>query len=244
MLYMSIIVDLNTMTINCNSNSSVIEKSYKTLGSNVQEGYSPSLTGLCPHKELSPSDHSGCLVYSWITPPFKLSEHSIRLTSARSSTEDIYPYAVTFTFNSESMQTKSHSQQWSIFTGLFDKWKSLFLKRMNSLCDTRYIECYEIYPELTKSDTIHAHGLLYFNSNYYSAVSKIMTKTWVDKTKMYGNRMIAQKKANNRGNYDYAFDHCNNVISWRKYITKEHSQYTGTPCLMIVEDTMDFQYNE
>jgi len=178
-----------------------------------------------------------------VEPVFHPRENSIRLNAVVSDLQDCYPWALTFTFNAEVMKDKSPFIQWEIFKITFDKWKSLFLKRMNALCNTRYIISYEIYPELTKCGIIHAHALLYYNSNYAN-IRTIMAKTWVDKAKQYGVRLSAMKKKDPSGAFNYAFDKCNNVTSWRKYITKEHPQYADRPALLISPREIDITFLE
>jgi len=168
-------------------------------------------------------------------------KNCLRLEKEISDLQDCYAYALTFTFNSEHMKDKSPFTQWELFKETFDKWKSLFLKRMGALCNSRYIISYEIYPELTKSGIIHAHALLYYNSNYQN-IRTIMSKCWVDKAKKYGVKMSAMKKKTASG-YDYAFDKCNNVDSWRKYITKEHSRYADKPALQVIPKEIPLEYN-
>ena len=170
-------------------------------------------------------------------------ENCLRLSAVVSDLQDCYPWALTFTFNAEVMKSKSPFTQWEIFKDTFVKWKILFIKRMNALCNTRYIISYEIYPELTKSGIIHAHALLYYNSNYAN-IRTIMAKTWVDKAKQYGVRLSSMKKKDPSGAYNYAFDKCNNVQSWRKYITKEHPEYADNPAIIIRPREIDIEYLE
>lgn len=162
-------------------------------------------------------------------------DHVIRFENARHSDilKDCHPFALTFTFNAEFMRNKSPLEQWGIFEKKFEEWKALFLRRAVALQNDRYFIAYEVYPELTKNNTLHAHGLFYYNSGYPN-IANIMAKAWVDKTrKDCGTSLTAMKKKTPKG-YDYAFAKCNNVESWRKYITKEHPEYLGKPCLTIL----------
>lgn len=149
-----------------------------------------------------------------------------------------YPYALTFTFNATYMKDKPPLEQWELFETKFYQWIALFKKRMIAVQNHRDFLAYEVYPELTKSGTVHAHGLFYYSSNY-DATRIVMSKAWVDKTKKdCGTTLTAMKKKTPNG-YDYAFDKCHNVTSWRKYITKEHPKYVKQQCLMIVEPSME-----
>jgi len=76
----------------------------------------------------------------------------------------------------------------------------------------------EIQFELTKKNRIHAHGLFWTDNNYYRGVTDIMTVQWVRISK---GKFCAQSKKGISGHYDKAFDKCNNVESWRKYMRKE-----------------------
>jgi len=201
-----------------------------------------------PKSELSLLDRTtskNSLIYNFetcsATRDFQPWKHCLRLERQVSDLQDCFPYALTFTFNAENMKERSPFSQWELFKEVFDKWKSLFLKRMGALCNERYIISYEIYPELTKSGIIHAHALLYYNSNYQN-IRTIMSKCWVDKAKSFGVKMSAMKKKTIHG-YDYAFDRCNNVDSWRKYITKEHVRYADKPALQINTKEITLEFN-
>lgn len=182
-------------------------------------GHTSFLTEVCPPKASIYDMATGKV----IKPPFIMEDHCIRMTGT--DDKNCYPFAVTFTFNAEHMKSRDLHIQWSIFTDMFSKWKSLFLKRMKAVFDDRRIIAYEIYPELTKQGVLHYHGLIYFNSNY-QAVARVMCKAWVDRTrKDFGTSMYAMKKGGHNGHTNYAFALCTNVQSWRAYITKEHSYY-------------------
>lgn len=171
---------------------------------------------------------------------FKLGNYCLKREGH--SGKDCYAYAVTFAYNSKMMKDKLLSEQWYIFVQHFDQWKLLFLRRMNVMDNKdRAIISYEIYPEVTKEGTIHAHGIIYYTSNYYESISHIMAKAWVDKTRKYGNKLVAQRKVNHKGSYDYAFGKCNSIVSWRKYITKEHPRhYDLSPLLPERELTLSY----
>jgi hypothetical protein len=172
---------------------------------------------------------------------FELSENNLRSCLSASLPHQYFPYAVTFTFNSKCV-TQSVPRQWSEFTHLYTLWMKRFMRRMICTNDTRVIGAYEVYPELTHRGVLHAHGLIWFTSNYFEATGATMTKAWVELTKKMGASMTAMKKKNDKGGYDYAFAKCNNVDKWRKYITKEHPQYYPKPCLKIIDDQYDFDY--
>lgn len=148
------------------------------------------------------------------------------------------PYAFTFTFPSDlvpsirephvnrkgqlveayiktPMGELSFDVQWRYFLKLFKVW----VNRLNNklLGKSVAFQGFEIYPELTKQGVLHAHGLFYINSMYFSGVSDICAMTWcnVSKCKQY-----SQIKTNKMGKVDKAFDKCTNTESWKKYISK------------------------
>lgn len=183
------------------------------------------------HKIYNIKTHSIDTVWKDFIP----SEHVIRFENARhiDYQKDCHPYALTFTFNAEFMRNKSPLEQWEIFEKKFNEWKALFLRRSVALQNHRQFIAFEVYPELTKQNIVHCHGLFYYNSGYEN-IRTIMSKAWVDKTrKDCGTSLSAMKKKTPKG-YDYAFDKCHNVTSWRKYITKEHPEYVEKPCLTIL----------
>lgn len=80
------------------------------------------------------------------------------------------------------------------------------------------INSYAIAYELTQKGVIHAHGILQMNNMYYTAVSQHMAMAWV---RASGSKACAQRKLNNKGLYDNAFDKCANFDSWTRYMFKE-----------------------
>jgi len=153
------------------------------------------------------------------------------------------PYAFTFTFPSDlvpsirephvnrrgelvesyiktPMGELPFNVQWKYFLKLFKVW----VNRLNNKLLGKQIcfQKWDIYPELTKQGVIHAHGLFYINSMYYSGVSDICAMTWANVSKAKQHAMI---KSNGKGGYDKAFDKCTNIESWTKYITKGYEQW-------------------
>ena len=78
----------------------------------------------------------------------------------------------------------------------------------------------EIHCELTKQGLVHAHGLLWYDDvGLYQSVYLLLATAWA---KVSGGKVKAMSKYNPaNGKTDYAFDKCNNVESWKKYIRKE-----------------------
>lgn len=205
------------------------------ITSDISGGLVLSLDRTMPPESVTYNDtynmNTGRIHREW--SHFDATQHCIKSYATRGEyPKDCYAYALTFTFNAKGMSHKPPLEQWIIFETEFDKWKSLFSRRMSALSNNKYFIAYEVYPELTKDGVIHAHGLFYYNIGYENTRT-IMAKAWVDRTKIYGNKMSAMKKKNVRGGYDYAFDKCKNVTKWREYITKEHSNHTDDPCLVI-----------
>lgn len=235
-------LNFDTMNFRCDISRTHLCESDMDLQCEYTKGVSSLLTELTPNKRSTHCDKVIRLSDMAVSRVFDYTKHQLRYSAQRSlPLTDCYPYAVTFTFNRENMAHIDEYGQWDIFCHAFDKWKSLFLKRMTALASNRYFIAYEVYPEFTEAGTLHAHGLIYYSSNYYQAVGKIMAKAWVDKTKQYGTKMSAQRKKNAKGGYDNAFDGCSNVASWRKYITKCHPQHSMHSCLTIVDDTLTIE---
>lgn len=84
----------------------------------------------------------------------------------------------------------------------------------------KYIQAYAIFFEKTQRGVIHAHGLVFVNNTYISATSQIMEQCWCETANV---SRYAQSKLNKTGRHDKAFDGCNNIKSWLKYITKEYN---------------------
>lgn len=157
------------------------------------------------------------------------------------------PFAVTFTFppifkrlfrgkwRETNFLETSGNDQVEIFQEMFDRWLPLVKRRLYAVQNTRSVACYEIYGEYTQQGILHAHGLIYITAPYPNAVRHILMKAWSDVC--HGASMIAMKKKNCRGGYNYAMDLCNDVKAWRKYITKEHLQFADNP--VVLEDDVD-----
>lgn len=99
-----------------------------------------------------------------------------------------------------------------------EAWFYAFKKSMASIAPkNRTIFGYLITFEMTKADIIHAHGLLWVDNAYYTAVSHYMTLAWL---KISGGNVSAMSKYRNAF-INNAFDKCTNVDKWLEYILKE-----------------------
>jgi len=174
-----------------------------------------------------------------LAPPSHVYElGTTKLSYDSGDIEYMTPYAFTFTFpsdliplirephvNRKGILTESYIKtpmselpfdvQWKYFLKLFKVWVNKLNNKL--LGKTICFQKWDVYPELTKQGVLHAHGLFYINSMYYSGVSDICAITWcnVSKCKQY-----ATIKQNVKGGYDKAFDKCSNIESWTKYISK------------------------
>lgn len=80
----------------------------------------------------------------------------------------------------------------------------------------RDTEGFLITFEVTQKGMIHAHGLIYMNNMYYTAVRDIMALCWLRITNANPKAMVKDK-----GKFkDHAFDKCNNINAWMSYILK------------------------
>jgi len=97
-----------------------------------------------------------------------------------------------------------------------EKW----LKKCSNIIIKKELLRIEVYYELTKNKLIHAHGLLYYdNMGMYNSFYLLMATAWA---RVSGGTVKAMSKYNPiNGKTDYAFDKCNNVENWKKYIRKE-----------------------
>lgn len=97
-----------------------------------------------------------------------------------------------------------------------DKW----LSRCNKVLLKKEILRLEVYFELTKQGLIHGHGLLYYDDvGMYNGFYLLIATAWA---RISGGSVKAMSKYNPiNGRTDYAFDKCNNVENWKKYIRKE-----------------------
>lgn len=116
--------------------------------------------------------------------------------------------------------------QYDHFLDLYNSWLKLLKRKLKSIMSVVEITSHEVYCEYTKQGLIHAHGLMYINNNYSTAVREIMAQQWKETCK--GARKSAMVKRKGK-NTDHAFDKCNNVTKWREYITKEYPQYALKP---------------
>lgn len=245
---MSIVINFDTMRVLKRHDEQESEDSYDGSDHEIDLGPMPggiySLTEIPPNPDFIPSLYD--MENARIKDVFVLSQQSLRKMRITSFPADYHPYAVTFTFNGDYVKYIRIPNQWRVFCKLFEQWSKSFIRRMKALHNDREIQCYELYPERTKNGTLHVHGLIYYNSSYYSGVSKIMSKAWVDLTKKrYGTSLNAQRRKNQKGGYDNAFDKCNNVKAWREYITKEYTGCAASPehCLVFQNDTCQTEQN-
>lgn len=70
------------------------------------------------------------------------------------------------------------------------------------------------------------HGLIYFpvSDHYCKGITLVFKKSWYDIIKKYHGIKLSKYVLT-----DDAYGKCNNVSSWRTYITKEHIQYKDDP---------------
>lgn len=223
-----------------------------SASSNIRLCFDDKARGILPlDRSMPPQTASSPDVWDeYYKESFKdISTADVRMSSHFATDNPTYytPYAVTFTYNAEILsgllenEPRPIAKQWQWFQNDFNSWINLFRRRCKAVADGTHIACYEIYPELTKAGILHAHGLIYIN-NKYPSISHIMSKAWVDKTRKKGNSMLAMRKKNYRNSYDYAFAICNNVPSWRQYITKEQSDCLQNHCLAPA-DPIDIDWN-
>lgn len=144
------------------------------------------------------------------------------------------PYAITFTFpvsyrikkNPVLLCDMEKYDQYDHFLDLYNAWLKLLKRKLKSVMSKVEIPCHEVYCEYTKSGLIHAHGLIYINNNYFTAVREIMAQQWKETCKGAKKSAMVKRKGENT---DHAFDKCNNVKKWREYITKEYPKYALLP---------------
>lgn len=157
------------------------------------------------------------------------------------------PYAITFTIpsgykvdinnckkvsmrNYVEIHKLSNVVQGRFMRNKIEDWLHKFTRSQKACNDYFRVISFEMYHELTQAGVIHTHALLYCNNNYIKATANMMADLWV---KINPGRKAdgftgVQKISMKRGK-DRAFDGCNNVKSWRKYITKESPQYADNP---------------
>lgn len=167
---------------------------------------------------------------------------------------DHTPYAITFTFPTDTrfdmtgarlVKDRNYinlidqipSIQRNHFFGQFDIWLKKLKRSLSSFMPYVSMPAMEIYTEFTQQGLIHAHGLIYINNNYGPAVSDIMASLWVKINK--GVQKSAMIKRNGKLT-DRAFDKCNNVTNWTKYIRKEYPKSVKdialSPTATVVEE--------
>lgn len=110
------------------------------------------------------------------------------------------------------------------------EWLKRFKRLMRMTNDRFDIHSYEIYHEFTAKGQIHSHGLLLCNNNYTTATSNAMADLWVKVNPGRKGLFSAVKKCSMGYGRNKAFDKCNNILSWRKYITKESIKWANKPC--------------
>lgn len=175
---------------------------------------------------------------------YLLGSTKLEYLSSSYYTETYSPYAFTFTFpvdlvpvikkiitNAKGQIIEKYikntigelpfSEQWVYFLKLFNVWLSRCEKAFPKGIG---IGKFDIYPELTKQNVIHVHGLFYINSLYFSGISDVCAMTWCKVSKASYKATI---KHNAKGGIDKAFDKCTNVECWTQYILKGYGKIQG-----------------
>ena len=163
---------------------------------------------------------------------------------------DLSPYAITFTLPSEYMMDVNDAvsvrlrdyqkvkdqpphRQVSFMNSRIEDWLKKFRRSMRGMHQYFDIHSYELYHEFTQQGLIHTHGLLLCNNNYYTGTSDIMANLWVRTNPGRKDLFTGVKKSSMKRNRDHAFDKCNHIPNWRKYITKESSEWYQKPCYYV-----------
>lgn len=121
----------------------------------------------------------------------------------------------------QSEELRKPKEQLVIMRGYIHSWMKDFQKNLRKIAPRSYeIKGYLITYELTKAGLIHAHGLILVENMYSCMVSQVMTQTWLN---ISGGSWKAMQKISMRGGHfkDKAFDKCNSVNSWIRYILKK-----------------------
>lgn len=164
--------------------------------------------------------------------------------------EDLLPYAITFTLPSEYMmdvndavrvrlrdyqkvKEQPRHRQVSFMNSRIEEWAKKFQRTMKGMNKYFYIHSFEMYHEFTQQGIIHTHGLLLCNNNYFGTTSDIMANLWVATNQGRKDLFTGVKKSALKRFKDHAFDKCNNITSWRKYITKESPEWSSKPCYYV-----------
>lgn len=199
----------------------MIEVSFDDINTYVVDPSNGPVAGLCLDRRTAQNLESGL--------------RTISESDSEEFKNELYiPLACTFTFPDETTvglnitnkKGKLVKKYIPIETVSFNEQKDFMIKKIlmwqnavnKLLPKTSPIIRDEIQFELTKKNRIHAHGLFWTDNNYYRGVTDIMTIQWVKVSK---GKFCAQSKKGISGHYDKAFDKCNNVESWRKYMRKE-----------------------
>jgi len=147
-------------------------------------------------------------------------------------TQTCTPIACTWTYpldkKHEDWICKNHDDKYNLSRQCermipdLEKW----LKKCSNIIIKKELLRIEVYFELTKNKLIHAHGILYYdNMGLYNSFYLLMSTAWA---RTSGGTVKAMSKYNpTNGKTDYAFDKCNNVENWKKYIRKECSDDTN-----------------
>lgn len=165
------------------------------------------------------------------------------------------PYALTFTFPAPGDRlfasdkplriynkyflNRNIYEQMNYFKNQFEIWLAKVKRALKVMQTNVEIPCYEVYAELTQQGVLHAHALMYVNNNYSQAVREIMMEQW--RKINPGVYKISMKKKKGSGT-DYAFDRCNKVDTWRKYITKEQPEWYPIP-VVLPSSLIPMMYN-
>lgn len=107
----------------------------------------------------------------------------------------------------KEMMFHSFTHQYEIFKKHFKRWE----KDMNDLIPGSVVG-YQVCFELTKSDVIHAHALIYSRNNYVDMCSSTARTLWA---KIAKGRVCAMKNA---------FGAVKSEKAWKQYITKDNNK--------------------
>lgn len=100
----------------------------------------------------------------------------------------------------------SFLDQYRIFRKHFKRW----IKDFNSILDKKdKIVGYKVYIEKTKCGTLHAHAIIFSNTNYNEAFGNYSSTIWA---KIAKGQVRAMKNA---------FDKVHDMQAWNKYIIKD-----------------------
>lgn len=160
--------------------------------------------------------------------------------------KDFYDVQKTTTFSKgkiqvvEDLTIKPFLVQIQILREIFFTWLKKLRSTLKRLAPRNCaIVDYLLVYEQTKSGMVHAHGLIYINNNYYTAVSQHMGLIW---SKLIKGKIAAMHKLNVAGKYDNAFDKCSDIYAWTLYMLKCNPNVA--PFIRMIEESKIRKQNE